>query len=95
MKPNSAWSPSLFVGKGVKSYEWVQRNELFKGDIFGIYFSRLGRIAHVGFVLEDRGVLVKTIEGNTNVEGSRDGDGVYRKMRYRKQLNKINRYYGK
>jgi len=91
-KPNSAWSPSLFVGKNVYGYEYIQSNKLKKGDIFGLYYTRLGRIAHVGFVLEDRGFSVLTIEGNTGGSGGRDGDGVYKKVRLRKQLSKIKRY---
>lgn len=90
--PNSAWSPGLFIGKEVYEFDYIQAKPLRKGDIFGIYFSRLGRIAHVGFVLEDRGFAVVTIEGNTNVNGSREGDGVYKRVRLRKQLYKIKRY---
>jgi len=48
------------------------------GDIVVFDFS------HVGFVLEDDGQNIITVEGNTNGKGQRDsesGDGVWRKIR--------------
>ncbi len=50
-------------------------------DVFGIYFSSLGRVAHVGFIDKWMKGNVITVEGNTNDDGSRDGNGVYRKLR--------------
>jgi len=41
-------------------------------DIFGLYFPEKGRIAHVGFVDEWNEPWVVTVEGNTNVLGSRE-----------------------
>lgn len=45
-----------------------------RGDLFALYFPSLNRYAHIGFVSE---VLpngkFKTIEGNSNNTGSRDG----------------------
>lgn len=52
-----------------------------KGDVFGIYFNNVKRIAHAGFVDEWGDKYVITVEGNTNEAGSREGDGVYRKRR--------------
>jgi hypothetical protein len=73
-KPKTAWSPALFPeNRKVK----LPAN----GDVFGIYFSNLKRIAHVGIVEKRFGSWLYTIEGNTNITGSREGDGVYRKMR--------------
>lgn len=51
------------------------------GDIFGIYFNNLKRIAHAGFVDEWGRSFIITVEGNTNEAGSAEGDGVYRKRR--------------
>ncbi len=51
------------------------------GDVFGIYFANLKRIAHVGFVDEWGDKQIITVEGNTNEAGSGEGDGVYRKRR--------------
>lgn len=48
-----------------------------KGDIVMFTFS------HVGIVVADNGTSITTIEGNTNLAGHRDGDGVYLKTRSR------------
>lgn len=45
------------------------------GDIVVYDFS------HVGIVIRDSGSKIITVEGNTNGEGSREGDGVYQKTR--------------
>jgi cell wall-associated NlpC family hydrolase len=45
------------------------------GDIVMYTFS------HVGIVISDNGKTIQTVEGNTNGEGSREGDGVYFKTR--------------
>lgn len=82
-EPKTAWSPSLFPSKKliwnrgpVKDHQLPQA-----GDVFGIYFSNLKRIAHAGFVKEWGDKYVITVEGNTNDAGGREGDGVYRKRR--------------
>ncbi len=62
------------------------------GDVFGLYFPEKGRIAHVGFVDEWKEAWVTTVEGNTNVVGSREGDGVYRKRRLVRSLYRVARY---
>ncbi|MBO9675415.1 MAG: CHAP domain-containing protein [Sphingobacteriaceae bacterium] len=73
-EPRTAWSPALFpVTKRTK--------QVNPAVVFGIYFSRLKRIAHCGFVERPDGDWLITIEGNTNMAGSREGDGVYRKRR--------------
>lgn len=52
------------------------------GDVFLLWYPKLGRFAHTGFVTDvvDSNT-VKTIEGNTNADGSRDGWLVARKTR--------------
>ena len=58
------------------------RKKIQAGDIFTLYYRRLGRVGHVGIVggLIGRNTIM-TYEGNTNEGGSRTGDGVYRKAR--------------
>jgi cell wall-associated NlpC family hydrolase len=51
-------------------------NNLLVGDIVVFRFSHVG--IYVGTV---NSTSVLTIEGNTNGEGSREGDGVYEKIR--------------
>ena len=54
-----------------------QSNILHTGDIMTFDMS------HVGFVNDDKGTKVYTVEGNTSTQGSRDGGGVYAKVRNR------------
>lgn len=76
--PRSAWSPDF-----VKAPDWNRGRGTRPGpsDAFGVYFQSLGRVAHTGLVEKIDGKMAVTIEGNTNDDGSREGDGVYRKRR--------------
>ena len=85
--PRSAWVPSF----AVRSKRIFQRGEFTHqrpraGDVFLIWFARLNRPAHTGFVDRWSGDWVTTVEGNTNTSGSREGDGVYRKRRLTRQI---------
>ena len=73
--PKTAWSPSLFPLAR-------QTTNPLPADVFGVYFKELGRIAHCGLVNGRKGNWISTIEGNTNVASSREGDGVYQKLRH-------------
>ncbi|MBL6445716.1 CHAP domain-containing protein [Fulvivirga sp. 29W222] len=85
--PVSAWVPSFAIerniiykrGKPVKS---IPKS----GDVFLIWYDRLNRPAHIGFVDAWGEQYVITVEGNTNDNGGRDGDGVYRKKRLKRQI---------
>ena len=103
--PKSGWSPALFPrsnviwSKGVESGKWkvighAQTSDLRPqtSDIFGLYFPEIGRIAHVGFIDQWDGTWLTTVEGNTNLNGSREGDGVYRKKRLVRSVYKVARY---
>ena len=90
----SAYSPSWFPKKSTIYTRGANGNKTpQKADVFGIYFSNKGRIAHVGFidVWEDNSYCI-TVEGNTIDEGSREGDGVYRKRRLKNQIYKVSRF---
>jgi len=77
--PRTGWSPSLFpVAKLVKAAA--------PGNVFGIYFPSLKRIAHCGFVVSAKGDWISTIEANTNISGSREGDGVHKRLRHRRSI---------
>lgn len=78
-QPRTAWSPALFP-------KARQVAEPGPAVVFGIYFADKGRIAHAGLVEKQRGHWLYTIEGNTNLAGSREGDGVYRKIRHRRTI---------
>ena len=81
-----AWRPKTALAYGFLNWakdrpnttEVIDRSEQAKpGDIVMYTFS------HVGIVVSDNGKSIQTIEGNTNGEGSREGDGVYFKTRSR------------
>lgn len=57
----------------------VAADELIPTDLFGVYYGRTVR--HVGFVDRIRGNKLFTVEGNTNNNGSREGIGVFRRIR--------------
>jgi hypothetical protein len=78
------WRPKTALAYGFLSWATGRPNttavlspnrQAQEGDIVVYTFS------HVGIVVADNGESIKTIEGNTNGEGSRDGDGVYAKTR--------------
>ncbi|RZK66519.1 MAG: CHAP domain-containing protein [Pedobacter sp.] len=77
LQPKSAWSPALFPNN-------VQTQDPTRAMVFGIYYPKIKRIAHCGLVSKVNGNWIYTIEGNTNVDGSREGDGVYQRIRHQR-----------
>lgn len=84
--------------------DWFQANVIWQdrglqdrppvkpGYVMGLYYSRLGRLGHIGIIeYEDRNNYY-TIEGNTNQAGSREGDGVYRKIRPKRTVSALGDY---
>jgi hypothetical protein len=93
------WRPKTALAYGLTAWArqrpnttniYTERDKAQMGDIVTFDFS------HVGFVIEDDGRNIVTIEGNTNGRGDRDsesGDGVWRKIRRKtlvKDLIRIN-----
>ena len=63
------------------------------GDVFTLYYAHLKRIGHTGFFdkhINDK--IYRTVEGNTNAAGSREGDGVYVKYRSYNSTYSISRW---
>lgn len=76
--PNHAYTPT--------GWNWFKSRGLAvsdprPGDILYVFYPRMGRIGHVGIVERRDGNYVITIEGNTNTNGSSQGNGVYRLRR--------------
>jgi hypothetical protein len=78
------WRPKTALAYGFE--DWAKEKHILvlpetaiakPGDIVTYDFS------HVGLVVDNQqpGVSIRTIEGNTNKAGSREGDGVYNKFR--------------
>jgi len=79
-QPRSAWCPDLFPGSR------LARSAL-TGNVLGIYFADRKRIAHVGIIESVHGDYCISIEANTDVAGSREGEGVYRRRRHLKTIH--------
>ena len=74
------------MSKAIYSRTGINIRQPIAGDVFGLYFTKYKRVAHVGFIDGADGDNYITVEGNTNGDGSRDGDGVYRKIRPKKTI---------
>ncbi len=81
-EPKTAWSPSLFPASRLA-------RDALKGNVIGIYFPTLKRIGHCGIIVDTRGNLIYSVEGNTNGVGSREGDGVYKRIRHKRSIAAI------
>ena len=82
--PNTitAWSPSAEN----KDYFILQKHKFLEepkaGDVGTLYFPRMKRIGHTFFFNRKiNSSSYESVEGNTNSGGSREGDGVYKKIR--------------
>jgi hypothetical protein len=78
-QPCTAWSPALFPGNR------LVQNPL-AGMVLGMYFPELKRIAHCGIIAGVRGDWIESIEGNTSINGSREGTGVFRRTRHKRTI---------
>lgn len=70
--------------------EFARKNQLLTttpqpGDVFLVMKTKNDAI-HTGIVTEVKADTVKTIEGNTNREGAREGNGVWARERQRAGL---------
>jgi hypothetical protein len=65
------------------------KRDIQRGDIVVFTFSHIG----IATGPPDEDGYVPTVEGNTNVAGSREGDGVYRKRRHTSEIRSRIRFY--
>ena len=79
LMPRTGWSPDLFPAKRLVK-------DPVPGNVMGIYFVAKQRIAHTGIVTLVHNEKVYSVEGNTNLDGSPEGDGVYQRVRYLKTI---------
>ncbi len=93
--PKSAWSPHYAKRKDVI---WSSKMKIngkgSPGDVFTIYSVNRKRVVHGGFFINytKSGDYIITIEGNTNVEGSREGIGVFKRKRSLRKIYAISNY---
>lgn len=88
---SGGWVPSWFP----KNKLIFQRGKIDyikppqSGDLIGIWYQNKGRLAHIGFYQHEYEDFTISVEGNTNEDGSREGDGVYRKRRITRTIHSI------
>lgn len=104
--PNTAWAPRLFPREKViwERSRIVYRKGIYAkescsllprpGDVFALWFPEKKRIAHAGFVDSWSDSWLITVEGNTNIAGGREGDGVYRKRRLVQSIYRVANWIG-
>lgn len=87
-KPSSfAWVPSWDqLARRVYDNKIGNWDKVRPADLFLLYYANLGRVGHIGFIEEVKEGSIITIEGNTNDAMSREGDGVYRKIRPKRTI---------
>jgi hypothetical protein len=86
----TAWSPTAHNASYVIYERGKWKRDMHSGDVFTLYYPKKKRIGHTGFVNRmTNSNTVETVEGNTNGEGSREGDGVYIKYRPIKTIHSI------
>lgn len=71
------------AAKGTNSADASAAPVLAPGMIFLLFYPRLKRVGHIGFIAgaPDRSGRIPTIEGNTDTSGSRTGGGVFKRSR--------------
>lgn len=76
--------------------DWALRNKLTvpfskarRGDIVLFDFNHNGTSDHIGIVTKAGNGYIETIEGNTGNGSNTNGDGVYRRTRYKSNVNYI------
>ena len=91
----SGYSPNWFTPKYVIYSRGGKHNLTPQtADVGGLYFADKGRIAHTFFIDQwpAESSTTITVEGNTNKDGSREGNGCFRKRRLKTQIYKVSRY---
>lgn len=90
-----AWVPSWFRKDKVIWRPGEPIKNILPGDQIALYFPSLKRDAHMGTIIEveKNGRWVRTVEGNTNASGGREGQGVYIQRRAIASLSKISRHH--
>jgi len=89
----SGYSPNWFTAKKVIWTRGKGKTPQM-ADVGGIWFPKMGRIAHTFFIdkWEYGSSFTITVEGNTNKDGSREGNLCSRKRRLKTQIYKVSRY---
>lgn len=78
----TGWSPTAHNSNNIVWFKRKLNKELEEGDVFTLYSATLKRIHHTGFFDSKlNNTIYQTVEGNTNDNGSVNGNGVYKRKR--------------
>jgi len=80
--PHTAYTPHYMKAPGVRLLKDTE--DITPGELFLLYYKKLGRVGHIGFIEgpdPDNPKRVLTIEGNSNDDGAREGYEVCRRSR--------------
>ena len=94
----SGWSPAWFTPKYVIYKKGISslQEEPQQGDVAGLYYAKLGRYGHTFFIdYWSKSNFCITNEGNSNEDGSREGNKVVKKKRLKSQISVVARYLPK
>ncbi|MFW5847341.1 MAG: hypothetical protein ACOCVF_00280 [bacterium] len=92
--PRSARVVDWFKNNVVWKKEYGDIPEEFntEGMVGGLFYEHLGRLGHIFIIIGEDKNNFYTIEGNTNMGGSREGDGVYKKIRSKSLIATLGDY---
>ena len=63
-----------------------------RGMVGALYYRHLGRYGHIVLIIGEDKNNYYCYEGNTNIKGSREGDGFYRTMRSKESISALADY---
>ena len=80
-----------------KTPVWERKNNSYQpeaepGMVGALYYPQLKRYGHILLIVGQDKNNYYTIEGNTNGAGSREGDGVYKKIRSKSSISALADY---
>lgn len=87
-KDHRVWEKKGWVPDTAKAFRPVSE----PGDHMSLYYQNLGRIGHTAVILREDEKYFYTVEGNTNSEGSREGNGVFLRKRLKKSAYSVSRW---
>lgn len=89
----NAWSPTAENKKHIVYKARSFLEEPRPGDVGTLFYPKIKRIGHTYFYHKRvNSSVYESVEGNTNDAGSREGDGVYKKIRSFNATHSISRW---
>lgn len=91
--PHSARVVDWFRYNVIWKTDWgVEKPLIFPGTVGALYYEHLGRYGHIILITGQDKNNYYCLEGNTNVAGSREGDGFYHTIRSKRDIDALADY---